>query len=191
MPTRLAVLGATVLLAVSGCSEAAETAAPAPVAVPSTAVEPVAEVPAATAGGACALWDYDVIEKTIGVRFSVAASDQAGGTSTCVVQPDRQAWPDLSLSVVRTTTAGPEIFLGERVPAGAAKLTGLGRAAYRLNAKATAQHGPTVEIGWLSQAKQLRTLRFTFARGGADQAKVTAMNAKLLNLAKALNTTDG
>ena len=67
----------------------------------------------------------------IGIRFAVAASDQIEDTSTCVVQTLSGAWPDLSLSVVETTTANAEVFLDTRMPAKATKLTGLGRAARR------------------------------------------------------------
>jgi hypothetical protein len=51
-------------------------------------------------------------------------------------------------------------------------------------------HGPTVEIGWLSEAEQLQTLKFTFPPDARTDA-VTEMSAKLLDLAKAMDTTDG
>lgn len=187
MPTRLAVLGAVALLALSGCSSPREESAT--VVVP-TPVEDLTELPAASAGGACILWDYDFIEQSIGIRFAVAAADQIEDTSSCVVQTMTSPWPDLSLSVVETTTANAEVFIDERMPEKATKLTGLGRAGYRLNTKAAGEHGPVVEIGWLSEAKQLQTLRFTFAKD-ATAADVKDMNAKLLDLAKALSTTNG
>lgn len=189
MPKRLAAIGATVLFAVAGCSDTGDELAAPVTPVPSAAPD-LAEQPAASAGGACILWDYDFIERTIGVRFAVAASDQIEDTSTCVVQTLAGAWPDLSLSVVETTTANAEVFLDTRMPAKATKLSGLGRAGYRFNVKASADHGPTVEIGWLSEAKQLQTIRFTFAKG-ASAADVKDMNVKLLDLAKALSTTNG
>ncbi|MFC7527172.1 hypothetical protein [Actinoplanes sp. GCM10030250] len=186
MRKRFAVLSAAALLALSpalsGCSKPAESSATTP--PPVKVVEP----PAASAGGACILWDWGFIEEKIGHRFSVAASDQVDETSTCVVQDVDQPWPDLSLSVVETTKADPALFLDARMPAKATKLKGLGKAAYRLNSKAASGHGPTVEIGWLSGAKQLQTLRFRFAQGAkADEVK--EMNTKLLNLAKAMDTT--
>ena len=187
MPTRPAVIGVAVLLAVSGCSSPPEK--PAPIVTPVPEVS-LADLPAASAGGACILWDYDFIEQTIGVRFAVAAADQVEDTSSCVVQTMSAPWPDLSLSVVETTTANAEVFLAERMPDKAAKLTGLGRAGYRLNTKAAGGHGPTVEIGWLSEAKQLQTLRYTFPQD-ATAAQVKDMNTKLLDLAKALSTTNG
>ncbi|BBH64232.1 hypothetical protein ACTI_09170 [Actinoplanes sp. OR16] len=185
MRTRFAVPAVVVLLAASGCgprdeAEATSTLPPIQVVAP----------PAASAGGACILWDWDFIDDLIGVRFSVAASDQVDETSTCVVQNVDEEWPDLSLSVVETTKADAEIFLDERMPAKATKLKKLGKAAYRLNTKAKGGHGPSVEIGWLSEAKQLQTLKYTFEKG-ADAATVKAMNTKLFALAQAMNTTDG
>ncbi|MEU4156720.1 hypothetical protein [Actinoplanes sp. NPDC026670] len=189
MPTRLAALGAAVLFAVSGCSggSADEDAT---IVTPAAPAEDLAELPAASAGGACILWDYDFIEQMIGIRFAVAAADQIEDTSTCVVQTLSAPWPDLALSVVETTKANATIFLDTRMPEKATKLTGLGRAGYRLDSKATGGHGPTVEIGWLSEARQLQTLRFTFAKD-ATAADVKDMDKKLLELAKALSTTNG
>ncbi|GAA2670621.1 MULTISPECIES: hypothetical protein [Actinoplanes] len=183
MRTGFAVLGVVALLAVSGCNEKEDV----PTKLPPVTV---AQVPAASAGGACILWDWGFIEEKIGVQFGVAASDQVDDTSTCVVQTVSGSWPDLSVSVVEQTKADAKIFLAERMPKKAVKLKGLGKAAYRLNGAATGGHGPTVEIGWLSEAEQLQTLKFTFAKG-ASKATVTQMNAKLLDLAKAMDTTDG
>ncbi|MEV6298790.1 hypothetical protein AB0M02_05215 [Actinoplanes sp. NPDC051861] len=184
MRTPIVALGAALLLTVAACSK--------PAASSTTTLPPVKVVvpPAASAGGACILWDWGFIEQKIGLRFSVAASDQVDDTSTCVVQNVNEPWPDLSLSVVETTKADADLFLDERMPAKATKLKGLGKAAYRLNAKAADGHGPTVEIGWLSEAKQLQTLRFRFAQG-AKTDDVKQMNTKLLDLAKAMDTTNG
>ncbi|MBB2942344.1 hypothetical protein FB565_002057 [Actinoplanes lutulentus] len=185
MRTRFAVPAVALLLAVSGCGPRDDEAA-------ASTLPPVEVVapPAASAGGACILWDWEFIEGTLGVKFSVAASDQVDETSTCVVQNVDQEWPDLSLSVVETTKADAEIFTEERMPAKATKLKKLGKAAYRLTGKAKDGHGPSVEIGWLSEAKQLQTLKYTFEKG-ADAATVKAMNGKLFALAQQMNTTDG
>jgi hypothetical protein len=181
--TRLVVLSAVALLGVAGCNERDS---------PPESLPPVhlVEQPAASAGGACILWDYAFIKESIGVDFSVAASDQIDDTSTCVVRTVNSSWPDLTLCVVESTTADADLFLSDLKPAKAAKLKGLGKAGYRLDKAATATHGPTVEIGWLSEAKQLQTLRFTFAKGAAPAA-VTAMDGKLFDLAKAMDTTTG
>ncbi|WP_239082099.1 hypothetical protein [Actinoplanes teichomyceticus] len=178
------MLGVVALLAVSGCTGRPQRA---PAALPPVTV---AEVPAASAGGACILWDWAFIEEKIGVRFSIAAADQVEDTSTCVVQTVDGPWPDLSISVVEQTKADAKIFLADRMPKKAVKVKGLGKAGYRLNTAASGGHGPSVEIGWLSEAEQLQTLKFTFAEG-ASAAAVTGMNARLLDLAKAMDTTDG
>ena len=184
MRKRLVALAAAAgLLGLTGCSDEA----PAAQALPP--VQVVAE-PAASAGGACILWDYAFIEQTIGVKFTIAAADQIDDTSTCVVQTETADWPDLTLSVVESTKADAELFTDELMPRKATKLKGLGRAGYRLVTKASGGHGPSVEIGWLSEAKQLQTLRFTFPKGATRDA-VDKLSPKLLNLAKAMDTTDG
>ncbi len=185
MRTRLALLGAVVALVLAGCSSPDEepaAAAPPPV--------DFVEQPAASAGGACILWDYAFIAEKIGVTFEVAAADQVDDTSTCLVRTVSADWPDLTLSVVETTSADATLFYSDLMPEKGVKLKGLGRAGYRLNTGSTAKHGPVVEIGWLSEAKQLQTLRFTFAKT-LKPAELTAMNTKLLDLAKAMNTTNG
>ncbi|WP_240669678.1 hypothetical protein [Actinoplanes solisilvae] len=185
MLSRSLVLGAVLLLALTACDKQDED--PAAANVPPLAVE---QQSAASAGGACILWDYGFIKDTIGVTFDVAASDQVDDVSTCVVQTSAGDYPDLMLSVVESTKASPEQFLDDLKPSKATTVKGLGRAAYRLNGAATAGHGPSIEVGWLSEAKQLQTLRFTFDKK-ASAAAVSAMNPKLIALAKAMNTTDG
>lgn len=183
MRSRSALVGAVALLALAGCDK--RTAQP-------ETLPPVqlVEQPAASAGGACILWDYAFIKEKTGVSFDVAASDQVDETSTCVVQTVAGDWPDLMLSVVESTKADAKLFLSDLKPAKATTLKGLGKAGYRLNSGSTGGHGPSVEIGWLSEADQLQTLKFTFAKNPkADD--VTAMNAKLFDLAKAMDTTDG
>ena len=186
MRSRSVVLGAALLLSLSACDNRAEASKD------SESLPPVGlvEEPAASAGGACILWDYALIKSKIGVTFDVAASDQVDDTSTCVVQTVGADWPDLALSVVESTQADATLFLSDLKPKKATTLKGLGKAAYRLNTAASGGHGPTVEIGWLSEAKQLQTLRFTFAKT-AQAGDVTAMNNNLLILAKAMDTTAG
>jgi hypothetical protein len=179
-----AALGVVALLAVSGCQKKKEEAA---VTLPPVTI---AVAPAASAGGACILWDWPLIKAKTGVDFSVAASGQIDDTSTCVVQTVDSSWPDLSLSVVDQTKADAKIFMATRAPKKSVALKGLGKAGYRLNTAAGSGHGPSVEIGWLSEAAQLQTLKFTFAKG-ATNAAVTKMNNGLVELAKALDTTDG
>ncbi len=184
MRTRSVLLGAVAALALAGCSSPAEEKA--------QTLPPVdfVEQPAASAGGACILWDYDFIAEQIGVTFDVAAADQVDDTSTCVVRTVSADWPDLALSVVESTNADAGLFYSDLMPEKATRLKGLGKAGYRLNTGSTAEHGPVVEIGWLSEAKQLQTLRFTFARN-LKPGDLAAMNTKLFGLAKAMNTTNG
>ncbi len=185
MRSRSVVLGAVLLLALTGCDEDEDQAA-------DNALPPVAVVqqPAASAGGACILWDYAFIKKKIGVTFNVAAADQVDDTSTCVVQTAAGDYPDLVLSVVESTKASADQFLDEMKPAKATVVKGLGKAGYRLYTPPAAGRGPIVEITWLSQAKQLQTLRYTFGKD-ATAAAVTAMNPRLISLAKAMDTTAG
>ena len=184
MRSRSLVLGAALLLALAGCEKRDEGASAAPPPVQ------VVQQSAASAGGACILWDYAFIKEKIGVAFSVAASGQVDDTSTCVVQTAAGDYPDLVLSVVESTKATSGQFLQDLKPSKASTLKGLGKAAYRLYTPAAAGRGPIIEIGWLSEAKQLQTLRFTFARD-ATAAAVTGMTPKLTALARAMDTTDG
>jgi hypothetical protein len=179
-----AVVAVAGLLTLSGCNAKAEAdsaaAAPEP---------PAVEEPAGSAGGACILWDYGFIQQKIGVRFTVAAADQVDDTSTCVVQTENGDYPDLALAVVESTTADGKLFLDTLAPARSTPLKGLGQAGYRLVGPAGGGHGPTVEIGWLSEAAQVQTLKFTFAPGAPGTA-VTDMSNRLLDLAKAMDTTN-
>ena len=181
----VAAVGAVALLALTGCHNKRDDQKP-------ETLPPVqlVEQPAASAGGACILWDYAFIQQKIGVTFDVAAADQVDDTSSCVVQTVEGDYPDLMLSVVESTAADPKLFLSDLKPAKATTLKGLGKAGYRLDAASAADHGPSVEIGWLSEASQLQTLKFTFAKTASPE-DVTAMNTKLLDLAKAMDTTDG
>lgn len=184
MRSRLFAPGAALaLLALAGCTDPEAEASSLP---PVHIVEP----PAASAGGACILWDYAFIEQKIGVTFSVAAAEQVDDTSTCVVQTTDADYPYLALSVVESTKADADLFLEELMPAKATKVKGLGKAGYRLVGKAAGKHGPTVEVGWLSEAEQLQTLRFTFAQNAKSDA-VTKLGTSLVSLAKAMDTTEG
>lgn len=182
--SRFFALGAAAaVLALAGCTDSEATASTVPTA-------PLVEEPAASAGGACILWDYAFIQQKIGTKFTVAAAGQVDDTSTCVVQTEDANWPDLALTVVESTKADADLFLDDLMPERASKLKGLGKAAYRLVTEPSGKHGPVVEIGWLSEAHQLQTLKFTFPAGAtADQ--VSQMSTRLGSLAKAMDTTDG
>lgn len=184
MRSRLIALGAGMVLALTGCSaDRAGDAGRAPV---QAAVLQAAEAPAASAGGACILWDYAFLEDQLGVLFNVAAADEAAETSTCVVQTAGAPRPDLSLSVVEHTDASAKLFLSELAPKGSVQVKQLGIAAYRLVTPAAGAHGPVIEVGWLSADRQVMTLRFTFAVG-ASVADGVAMSTRMISLAHNLN----
>jgi hypothetical protein len=161
--TRFIALGAAAaLLALTGCTAKGGGSAGA---LPSE--PPVVVQPAANAGGACILWDYKFIQEKIGVAFTVAAA-----------------------GVVESTTADGTLFLSTLMPKKATKLKGLGKAGYRLITPAADAAGPTIEIGWLSEAAQLQSLKYTFAPGATSDA-VESMSTKLFALAQAMDTTNG
>jgi hypothetical protein len=181
--TRLSVLGVGFVLALSGCSSDGSAG---PKDLPPA---PVVQPPAASAGGACILWDYNGIEQQLGVRFDVAAAGQVDDTSTCVVQSQGATRPDLVLSVVEQTPADAALYTAELMPAKATKVKKLGKAAYRLVSPASGDDGPVIEVGWLTADRQLMTLRFTFGTD-ATTADATEMAPKLVDLAHALADSD-
>lgn len=180
MHGRIWFAGVSVLL-VAGCGAEADQ----PVAVP--AAEPVAvEVAAASSGGACRLLDFAVIAKHTGARFDVAAASQSEDTHTCVVRAERAILPELTLTVTDTSIDVPT-FTADVQPDGAAKVTKLGQIAYRRTVAKTSRQGPAAEVGWLATEGRLATLRYTCPRG-ADKAVAEGLTAKLINLARTVNT---
>ena len=184
MRSRFVAAGAAAAaaLALAGCTDKAEDPALPPVRV--------VEQPAASAGGACVLWDYAFIEDQIGVRFTVAAGRTVDKTSTCVVQTENGTAPFLVYSVVDSTAADAEIFTESITPDKATKVKGLGQAGYQLLGKAAKDVGPSIEVTWLSEAEQMQSLKFTFAKGAPADA-VTDMSKRLVSMAKTMDTTDG
>ena len=182
MRARLIAVGGVTALMLAGCNAEPPAAALPPVQV----VEP----PAASAGGACVLWDYAFIEDRTGVRFTVAAGGHVDDTSTCVVQTETGAAPSLVLTVVDRTSADAALFTADLMPEKATRVKGLGRAGYRLVRPAAEGAGPSIEVGWLSEAQQLQSLKFTFAEGAPADA-VTDMTGRLVEMAKTMDTTDG
>ncbi|MEV4478600.1 hypothetical protein [Micromonospora coxensis] len=179
MRTRLCLAVATTLLT-AGCA-----GDPAPVAVPP--VEPVTvEVAAASSGGACTLLDFGVIEEHTGVRFDVAAASDRKDTRTCVVRAEGATLPELTLTVT-DTSIDVATFTADVQPKGAAKVSKLGRAAYRRTVAKTAKQGPAAEVGWLATDKRLVTLRWTCERGAA-KADAEELTGKLVDLAGKLDT---
>lgn len=179
---RTRVWAITVLLVLGGCGAhpaAGRGDVPAP---PPTQLKPT-RWPAALAGGACQLLDYQVVEETLGLTFDVAAGGRHEATHTCVLQKTGTTVPDLSLSV-SPTTATPVVFRSAVAPKGAATVTGLGKAAYRAGVAPVPKsaRGAGVEIGWLSGKNRILVLRCTLAPD-APPGAVAQITAKLVELA--------
>ncbi|GAA1855287.1 hypothetical protein [Asanoa iriomotensis] len=174
---RLACLGAAVTLVAATTAGCADDPPPQSVTTPLRT-----NFPAAMAGGACVYFDYATIEKTLGVRFDIAAPSQSGQTTTCVVQPDQSDLPDLALTITKTT-ADAEIFKSDVIPdKGATAIKGLGLAAYQAPVAATKTTGPGLEVCWLTKDKRLMSLRFTGVRDSPAPPKT--LGPQLVALAK-------
>jgi hypothetical protein len=182
----LGLAAAWVVVAVGGASAGCAGEA-APAAQPRPAPLRPTSLPAATAGGACRLLDYAVLDKTLGARFDVAAASRDGETRTCVVQAEKADLPDLLLAV-SPTKADAAVFRTDVVPKGGKAVKGLGAAAYQLVA-AVRGAGPAAEVGWLSRNGRIMTMRFTFAPGKSTRS-ATAMVPRLVTLAKQLDAVD-
>jgi hypothetical protein len=143
--------------------------------------------PAAVAGGACQLLDYDVIEAQLGVRFDISASSTSDATYTCVVQPASAELPDLSLAVT-ASEADATIFKSTVAPKGGTPVSDLGKVAYSAGIPAGDGAGPGLEVGWLSGNQRLITLRYRGADGTAG-GDVDALQPKLVALAKKIDLT--
>jgi hypothetical protein len=146
---------------------------------------PASRQPAAVAGGACQLLDYDVVAAAIGANFAIAASGTNGATFTCVLQPSKGSLPDLSLAVT-ATEADPYVFRSSVVPKGATVIEDLGKVGYRLPVAAGAGTGPGLEIGWLSANQRLMVMRYRAAAGTAG-TDLDALVPKLVDLANKID----
>jgi hypothetical protein len=179
VPISLAGFGAVLALA-AGCTQAAATG-------PGRPSPPVARptLPAAAAGGACQLLDYDNIARLLRVRFDVAAAGKQGQTSTCVVRRSGETLPDLVLTV-SPTTADPAVFRAEMAPKGAPAVKSLGTAGYQSTARAAPGQGPAAEVGWLSGDKRLLVLRYTLP-AGAPAARAKEAGGRLAALARTID----
>jgi hypothetical protein len=170
---------------ITGCSQA--PASP-PVfqtsAVPSATELKPARVPAAMAGGACQLLDYDTVEQMLGMTFEVAAGGQQDATHTCVLQQTGTSVPDLALAVT-PSNADPTIFRSTVAPKGSAVINGLGRAGYQAGVAPPADsgRGAGVEVGWLSGNKRILVLRATLTPEATPET-AQELGPKLVELAK-------
>jgi hypothetical protein len=179
----VAALAAGAMLAASGCSGNANAGAGKG---PAQAASPT-RPPAALAGGACQLLDYDIVESELGVRFALAAAAVNAATFTCVLQPAGADEPDLTLAVT-ATLADESVFRASVVPKGATVLSNVGKIGYQTGVPAAAGVGPGLEIGWLSANQRLMVLRYHAAEGTAA-ADVNALLPKLGELARKIDLT--
>ena len=172
-----------VLVALTGCGTAAANAGP----TPSHGTPPPTRsvAPAGDAGGACQLLEYQDIQETLGVQFSVAAASQVDNTFTCVTQATGRTLPDLTLSVT-PTAADETVFKSTVQPAGSTPLAGVGKVAYEAPIAASPTAGPGVDIGWLAGNGQLIDLRLRLALKATPQ-DVADAGPRLVALAKRID----
>ncbi|WP_349878345.1 hypothetical protein ABIH81_00125 [Micromonospora sp. HUAS YX12] len=179
MRARIWLAVPAVLLA-AACAEEAPTDGGPP------APPPPVPVAAASSGGACRLLDFAVIAEHTGGTFDVAAATERGDTHTCVVRAAGAVLPELTLSVTETSIDAATFALDVQ-PSGAAKISKLGKAAYRRTLPKTAKSGPAAEVGWLATEGRLATLRWT-APAGTAKAEADKTAGKLVTLAKVIDT---
>jgi hypothetical protein len=176
------VLAGCVLAAGTACTNASASSAPPHPPAPSATASPSAPPPAALAGGACLLLNYDVINSALGTQFDVAAAADRSGTYTCVVQGS-VPYPDLTLSITATTLT-PANFTADVKPSGATTAAKLGKIGYSTSVPATSTAGSGIEVGWLSGNDRLIIMRYTAATG-ATASDPTGM----VSLARAVDAT--
>ncbi|WP_428961356.1 hypothetical protein [Micromonospora fluostatini] len=169
---------AAVVLLASGCAKENE-----PVALPAMAPVPNGAV-AASAGGACGMLDFAVIEEHAGVRFDVAAASERGDSHTCVLRVGRESLPELTLSVSKTSL-DKAAFTADMVPDKAEKVAGLGQEAYRRTVAASGKNGPAAEVGWLADESRLAVLHYTLPPD-TERAAAEELTGKLADLAKTI-----
>lgn len=186
MRAQMSLFGVGVLLlALTACTQAraqSSSGAAPTAASPAPATSP--EVPAADAGGACELLDYESIRLALDVSFDVAAAADSGRTDSCVVRSSDDELPDLTLTL-SPTKAGSEVFLDE-LPDDARPVKELGKAAYRTTSEPTRESGPVAEVGWLADDKKIITLRFTM-RPGSPRLAADWMTNGLVELAERID----
>lgn len=161
-----------VLPALAGC-----TSANPPTPKPAPQVRP-----AALAGGACLLIQFEKLEKILGQHYTIAASAKNSTTNTCVVRTEEAAVPEVSVSVT-PSKADSSVFTDVVKPKGSTAVAGVGKVAYQIVTPAKAPNGAVVEVGWLTGDARLMFLRWALPPA-ADPA---AEAPKLVALAKELD----
>lgn len=184
---RLVAVAALIVVPLGGCAKSDPPRSPGVHASTNTVPSVPEPKPAALAGGACLLLDYNVINQSLGTAFSVAASADKDDTFTCVVQSAQASYPDLTLAITATDLAVSD-FQSDVVPKGAKAISKLGRIGYEIQRPAADGVGPTLEVGWLSGNARLIVLRYATA-ANASSKDVAALAAELVTLARVVDGT--
>lgn len=145
-------------------------------------------LPAAAAGGACRLVNYDTVAAKLGTRFDTAGSARDGETYTCALTAGEHAYPDLVFAVT-ASHADAVIFTATITPSGATPVTDLGVVGYRIRRAGSAASGPLCEVGWLSANARLMLVRYTFPPQTPDQ-QADELLPRLVDLARILDVTE-
>ena len=170
LPRVLAVV--VLLAAVAGCDDS-----------------PLFRPTAGQAGRACQAVEYDVVEAALGVRFDTANAAQVQDSYSCVLSQAGQSFPDLTVTLAGSAV-DELIFQTTVEPSGTTPLENLGRRAYQLSlppAGDPTPSGPGVQVGWLSAAPRIVTLRYTWP-AGASAEEVAALTPRLVEFARAIET---
>jgi hypothetical protein len=191
---RVAALAAALiaLTAPAACRTAGHGSAP--TATPSAAAPPASvtpsaapPTPAALAGGACLLLDFNTVAKQLGTAFTVSAAADTSGTFSCVLQESSGSYPRLTLSITATNLS-PADFTADVKPKGSTSVAELGKTAYEAQVSATKSAGPVIEVGWLSGNDRLIIFRYAFPTGTSAEVS-KALAPKMVNLAKIVDQT--
>ena len=157
--------------------------APPPSVTPSTAPP----TPAALAGGACLLLDFNTVAKQLGTAFTVSAAADTSGTFSCVLQESSGSYPRLTLSITATELS-PDDFTADVKPKGSTSVAELGKTAYEAQVSAPESAGPVIEVGWLSGNDRLIIFRYAFPTGTSPDVS-KALAPKMVSLAKIVDQT--
>ena len=145
--------------------------------------------PASQAGRACQAAEYDLVEAALGVRFDTADAARVDETYSCVLSQAGRSFPDLTVTL-SASAADELIFQTTATPSGSTAVENLGRRAYQIAlppAGDPVPSGPAVQVGWLSAAPQIMTLRYTWDVGATDQ-DVATLTPLLVDFARGVET---
>lgn len=181
------------LTAPAACTTAGRSSAP--TVAPSAAGPPGSSIlpstgpptPAALAGGACLLLDFNTVAKQLGTAFTISAAADTSGTYSCVLREPSGSYPSLTLSITATKLS-PADFTADVKPKGSTSVAELGKIAYEAQVSATKSAGPVIEVGWLSGNDRLIVFRYAFPTGTSSSVS-KALAPKMVNLAKIVDQT--